>query len=134
LIALLPPVSVFATIADLLDVLIAVMRGTLDELRAVIRLIARITRAEEMVGSVPTLESVIICGQQTRDASMNNISRALGAMSSILALLNGLTSLAGLQAIPSLDSGLPDDPEAAIDVLEHFVDVLTDFRSTIPVS
>lgn len=132
LIALLPPASVLRMIGEMLDAIIAMLRGTTDELRAVIRLFDKVTRAEELGSRIPALLTVANCGRQSAGASMNNIGRALSALNPILGVLNSLLALAGLPEAPTIQGGVPGDPEALIDALDGFVDVLASFRGTIP--
>jgi hypothetical protein len=132
LISLLPPASVLRMIGELLDTIIAMLRGTTNELRAVIRLVIKVTAAEDLSTRVPGLLSVANCGRASADAGMNNIGRALGDLGPMLELLNGLLSLAGLPEAPGIDVSSDGDPEAMIDVLDGLVQVLVAFRGTIP--
>lgn len=131
-IALLPPASVLLTIAQLLDVIIAILQGCIDELRAVLRLLDRISRARLLAGRVPGLLSIIDCGQQSAEAQMSNIERAMASINPIIELINVIGSLAGLKPIPTFEGGLGDDPDVAIDTLQGLVDVLRVFRDSIP--
>lgn len=131
-IALLPPASVLLMIAQLLDVLIAVLQGCVDELLAVARLIDRVTRAQELSGRVPGLLAIIDCGTATRDAQMSNIERAIASINPMIDLINTFTQLAGLPEVPSFEGGLPGDPEEAIGVLQGLVDGMRVFRDGIP--
>lgn len=133
LIGLLPPASVLLMIGEMLDTVIAMLRGTINELRAVLRLIDKVTRAETLGARIPALLTVANCGRESAAAGMSNIGRALGALNPVLGVLNGLLGLAGLEPVPIMQGGVPGNPEALIDHLDAFATVLADFRSTIPV-
>lgn len=134
LLALLPPISVFATIADLLDAVIMLLQGIIQELVSIQRYLLRITAARALSARVPGLLTVIGCGEATAAASMDNLTRALGSVAAILNLMNTLTGLAGLPQVPTFTGGLNADPADAIGGLQALVDVLSDFRATIPIS
>lgn len=130
LLALLPPASVLRTIAEILDVLIALLQGIVIELGAVVALLRKVTEAEDSSGRIGGLAAVVHCGRLTATASMNNIGRALRSANAFVELLNGLTSLAGLPRVPSLGA-MPDDPTEAVAQLQAVVDVLRTFRDGI---
>jgi len=133
LIALLPPVSVLLTIVQMLDVIIAIIDGSIEELQAVERLIQRIAAAEAMSAQVPGLLSMIECANASRDSSMENIERAFGSINPIIELINTLCSMAGLPAVPLFSGSLPADPLPAIEVLGGISDVLHAIRDAVPV-
>jgi hypothetical protein len=133
IIALLPPTSVLALVADIVDAIVAMLEGVIAELRAVAAIIERTTRAENLSARVPELAFAAICGRQTADAAMSNISRALGSLNTMIELVNGFAALAGLPGLP-LVAGLPGDPLGAIGLLQGAVAALRAFRDTIPVS
>jgi hypothetical protein len=133
IIALLPPTSVLAMIADILDAIVAALDGTIAELRAVIRLLEKVATARLQADTITGLGAVAFCGEQTATVTMDNVSRSFASLNAMIAALNGLTSMAGLPQVPSLTS-LPGDPEAAVDFLQVTVDGLRTFRDAIPVS
>jgi hypothetical protein len=132
LISLLPPASILLMLVQLLDVIIAVLNGTISELRAILRLLERIARARALSGAVPSLLSAIDCGERTAAVQMSNIERAIAAINPILDLINGFGNLAGIEPIPHFE-GLPEGPAAAIAALQGLVDGLQALRDTIPV-
>lgn len=133
IIALLPPTSVLALIADILDTLVAALQGSIEELRAIARMLDRIASARLLSDSVPGLLSVVDCGEQTAATQMDNLVRSFASLNAMIGAVNGLASLAGLPQLPLLTS-LPGDPEAAVDALQGGVDALRAFRDAIPVS
>lgn len=129
LIALLPPASILAMVAQLLDAIIALLQGTVFELQAIQALLARIAAAQELSGQVPTLLQVIDCGNQSAASSLDNLSRALASVNPIIGLINSF----GLVHVPELDASImADGPQPAIDALGDVVRVLSSIRDTIP--
>lgn len=129
LLALLPPASLFAVLVGILDALITILQGMIRELRAVERLIVRITSAK-FIGT-EALQSIIDCGEGTVVSSMTNIERLFASLNAIITIYNTLAGLAGLPEIPEF-GGVGLDPTPIIDVLDDLIEILQGVRDAIP--
>jgi len=131
LLALLPQVSIPLMIVGLLDTLILMLSAVIAELRSVIYLLERISRAR----GVPALGllAIIDCGERTAAGQMSNIESLIASINPVIELVNALGGLAGMEPIPSFEGGLGDDPQAAIEPLEDIRNFLVSFRNSIPV-
>jgi len=131
LLLLLPQVSVPLMIAGFLDALILLLTAIINELNAVINLLARISRAQAI--NAPGLATIIDCGERTVTAQLSNIEALFASINPLITVVNSLGSLAGMEAIPSFEGGLGDDPAAAIEPIEDVRDFLQGVRNALPV-
>jgi len=132
---LIPQLSVPLMVLDLIDVAIEALNGLVTQLEAVIVQEAKIAAASLKAtepGNDALLE-VVACAEAINLQVKNGISEGLGPLNSFFGMINIFLSLIGLQPIPDLAGGLPDDSEAAIDSLRDVVKILQDLRATIPI-
>lgn len=128
LLKLIPQLSIPILIATLLDTIIAVLNGTLDEVLAVIRLANRIVNAKLIPGD--GLLDLIICTEQTVVNQMINLENAFGAVNSVIEIINVLGEPIGLE-LPSFEGIFGDDPAAALDPIQKSLDTVKVFRANI---
>lgn len=131
LLKLVPQLSIPLLIVGLLDTLITLLQGVLAELRAVARLVDRITRAQAIQSQ--SLLQLVVCAEESKQNQLDNLSSLFASINPLIELINAFAGLAGLEAIPSFTGGLGEDPTAAIEPLEDLVRFLTDVRDSIPV-
>ena len=132
---LVPQLSIPLMIVGLLDVVIQVLEGSIHELEALNRQLARIDAAESMVGEVPALQCIIDAASLNVQTQFTALQAALGGMSTFIELINSFGKIVGLPEIPinvSEDMD-PEDMDAGIQALEAIVKVLSDIRDSIPV-
>lgn len=130
LLRMLPQLSLPALIVGILDCIIMMLQGMINELKAIIYLIERIMRAK--AAASPFLQSIIDCAEGTRAAEVSNLERLFGAINSLLELLNWMGKPVGMPELPTFEGGLGDDPNLAMESLQGLVDGLTTIRDSLP--
>lgn len=129
LLRLIPQLSIPILIGTLLDYIIAMIQGTIDEIKAIIRLLVKLTRAR-LVPSAGLLE-LILCSEASVATGLDNLFKAFGAVNSVIELLNVFGEPLGIE-IPTLDGALGDDPEQIVEPLEFIVEGLITIRGLLP--
>jgi hypothetical protein len=129
LLRLLPAFSVPVLIRDILNALIVACNGAIVELEAIQTMLNNIATARS-IGNLSLLEA-IDCEERSVAVEMDNLTRAFGAINSMIELLNSLGSLIGFPEIPTI-GGSGFDPALAIEGLQTTVETLTVLRDSIP--
>lgn len=133
LVAILPPLSIPKLVVDIIRAIVMGLIGLKGELTALIRQQARIielaTKAAKP-GNIVLL-SVLDCATQNFDAQLANLNTGLAPLNRLIGVVNALMEMAGLKPLPALDD-LGDDPEAALSILDDFIDVLQTASAAIP--
>ncbi len=133
---LIPQVSLIATVAGLLDILILFMQGLKAEYQFQLSYIEKIVRSETLLGSAGTsgLEDIIDCAQGNQDVLILTMNEGNKPIASIIAIVNIFLGIIGLGKfkIPDLGDATADTLQPAIDALCVTIDILTTIRSVVP--
>lgn len=129
LLRLLPQLTMPYLIRSLIDAIIAMLEGIINELKAILAMIERILASRAAPSDI--LQQVLDCADSVVDAQMTNLERLFGSMNSMIELVNRLGKPIGIE-LPTFDGALGDDPAAAIAELEKGVEELRLLRETIP--
>ena len=122
------------TIVGLVDLIL----HTLSEARDV--LVALQARAEALgvaeerareLGDAQLLE-IVECARANIEQEAANLEKRLGALGTLVGILNLFTSMVGAPEVPDLSSLSGESLDAVVEPLDALVDVLTAVRSAVP--
>lgn len=134
LLKLVPQLSIPLMVVGLIDVLLAFLEGTRNQLKAIVDAQVKIaqaaTRAAEL-GNVQ-LTAIVDCANANIEAQMKNLGESAAPVNRLVAIINIFMELAGLGKLPDL-ANLGTDAQQALGVLDGVVDTLKQARSAIPV-
>lgn len=134
LLQLIPQLSVPVLIADVLDVIIAYLKGVRAQLLAFIRKQVRILAAEAYVrelGSIQ-LQTAIDCATDDLHVAIRNLNQGASALGQLVEVVNALLSLAGLPELPLGVGQLGADAESSLAPLDATLELLTGIRAGFP--
>ncbi len=134
LLRLVPQLSLPFTIVGLVDLIL----HTLSEARDI--LVALQARAEALgaaderareLGDAQLLE-IVECARANIEQEAANLGKRLGALGTLIGILNLFTSMIGAPEVPDLSSLSGESLDAVVEPLDALVDVLTAVRSAVP--
>lgn len=132
---LVPQLSVPLMVLGMLDAILALLAGIIEELEALVALQERIANAQlivDLTGNEALLEA-ISCAQSLLGARQTNLENALGPASTFIGLINAFGELIpGFPVVPDIGE-LPPDAGDAIDAVEDLITLLQAVRDTIPI-
>lgn len=133
---LVPQVSLIATVAGLLDILILFMQGLKAEYQFQLNYIEKIVRSETLLGTAGTagLQDIIDCALGNQDVLILTMNEGNKPIASIIAIVNLFLQIIGLGqfTIPDLGDTTADTLQPAIDALCVTIEILTNIRSVVP--
>lgn len=134
LLRLVPQLSLPFTIVGLLDLILHALREARDVLidlqaRAA-ALVAAEDRAREL-GDALLLE-IVACARANIEQEAANLGKRLGALGTLVGILNLFTSLVGAPEVPDLSSLSGEALDAVVEPLDALVEVLTTIRAAVP--
>ena len=134
LLRLVPQLSLLFTIVGLVDLIL----HPLSEARDV--LVALQARAEALGvaegrarerGDAQLL-GIVECARANIEQEAANLGKRLGALGTLVGILNLFTSMIGAPEVPDLSSLAGESLDAVVEPLDALVDVLTAVRSAVP--
>lgn len=133
---LIPQVSLIATVAGMLDILILFMQGLKAEYQFQINYLEKIVRSETLLGDAGTsgLKDIIDCALGNQDVLILTMNEGNKPIASIIAIVNLFLQIIGLGqfAIPDLGDASTATLQPAIDTLCVTIDILTTIRAVVP--
>jgi hypothetical protein len=137
IISMLPPISVIVMVADILDVLVVLLQGLIDQLNKIKAAYQRIVTAElraTQLGNV-SLQAILDCEKGNLELEIQDMNESLAPLNKLLAVVGLFMSLIGITALNSIGD-VPTDLnqlDAAIEQLQNVKTVVATVRSAIPV-
>jgi hypothetical protein len=135
--SIIPQVSVPLMVRDIINVIILALTALKTELSTLIVQSLRIdgsTQKAALPGN-EALAAVLDCARAAQEATMENLGKSMEPLNRMINLINALLDIAQVPKdvrLPSLDD-LGDDAEAALDVLDVAIDILTAISDLLPV-
>lgn len=131
--SLIPQVSGPVMVLDILDVLIEVVSALEDQLEGIIAQEADILAAEQIAAEPgnESLLAVTACARDVNAAVLANMQAGLTPLNRVVAVLNLVVQMLGLQPLPDLGD-LGADAAAALEVISDFRAAIAALRSAIP--
>lgn len=133
---LIPQVSLIATVAGLLDMLILFMQGLKTEYEFQLRYLEKIVRSETLLGTPGTagLQSIIDCASANQETLLLTMNEGNKPIASIIGIVNLFLEIIGLGnfKIPDLGDATVETLQPAIDALCVTIDILTTIRQVVP--
>lgn len=135
LLKLIPQLSIPLFVVSLIDVVISFLQSLKLELAAIVQmqLLTLAAAARYAERPSPQLAGVISCSNSNIEVAMANLNQSIAPVNRLFGIVNALMKTAKLGELPTIRS-LGSDPEAALVPLDAMIEVLTKFRSTIPVA
>lgn len=135
LLRLVPQLSLPYTILGVVDLILDTLGRLRDQLvflgNSAQRLASLTQRATEL--NDPGLAAVAACAQANIEQEAANLSKGLGAVSTLLGILSIFTSMIGGPKVPDLSSLSGKPLDEAVKPLDDLVKTLQQLRSSIPV-
>ncbi len=132
--ALLPPVSVPLLVRDAVDALILFLTSLRDDLTLLaaqkVSIDAAVTSAA--TNDSPELAEVAECAQENLEAEMTALGNSMAAPMRLVAVINLLGNLVGLNPVP-VSGSIGVDPVPALTTINAVLAALTTVRAAIPV-
>ncbi|GAB5546941.1 MAG: hypothetical protein SangKO_067010 [Sandaracinaceae bacterium] len=134
LLRLVPQLSLPFTILGLVDLILHTLSEARDVLVGLQARGAALGAAEERareLGDAQLLE-IVECARANIEQEAANLGKRLGALGTLVGILNLFTSMVGAPEVPDLSSLSGESLDAVVEPLDALVDVLTAVRSAVP--
>ena len=134
LLRLVPQLSLPFTIVGLVDLILHALRETRDVLVDLQARSAALTAAEERARELgdAQLVEIVECARANIEQEAANLGKRLGALGTLVGILNLFTSMVGAPAVPDLSSLSGAALDAVVEPLDALVEVLTTVRAAVP--
>ena len=135
LMGLIPQLSLPLTVVGLVDLVIGVLTEARDVLVQLQEQVAAVTAAEERAEELgdDALAEIAACAMANIEQEAANVGKRLGALGSLIGILNLFMGMIGGPEVPDLSSlgGKPLDE--VVEPLDVLVETLESVRSAIPI-
>lgn len=134
LLRLVPQLSLPFTIVGLVDLILHALSEARDVLVALQARAEALGAAEERAHELgdPQLLEIVECARANIEQEAANLGKRLGALGTLVGILNLFTSMIGAPEVPDLSSLSGESLDAVVEPLDALVDVLTAVRSAVP--
>lgn len=135
LLGLVPQLSLPLTIVGLIDLLIDTLRKTRDQLEHLVASLEAVSAASARALELDDagLADIALCAEANVAREAANIGKSLGAMGSLVALLNVFLGMVGAPEVPDLSSLAGQPLDQALEPLDGLVRVLEAARAMVPI-
>jgi len=134
LLSMIPPLSIPIMVSDILGVVIAFLEAVKGDLTEVSRYFTRVAEAIQSAqdtNNLLLLDMLNSCAVPIAEAFNQQISDNMGPLNQLLQIVNVLLALVpGVDPLPCM--GALGPPDAALDVIDTFVEILKTIRSLLP--
>jgi hypothetical protein len=117
----------------MIDIVIALLEGILEELQRQSVVIARIDAAKATLVATgnTTIQASIDCAELLLAEQQGNLQEAINAAGGFMTMINTVSAIIGLGALPSFGT-LSDDPTTAIETITNILKTVRGVRQAIP--
>jgi hypothetical protein len=134
----LTPAGIAITIKGVLNLIITFLKCFIDQLQSVIALQAQLAELQASMAADPSIVSPVLtasldCASANAELAMQQTMASLGPIAPLLALVNIIGSIAGIQIeVPAMDMSAGADIESVIQSLEDKITALQDVIQSLP--
>ena len=130
----MPQLSLPLTVVGLVDLILHTLRETRDvlvDLQARAEALGTAEDRARELGDTQLLE-IVACVRANIEQEAANLGKRLGALGTLVGILNLFTSMVGAPEVPDLSSLSGEALDTVVQPLDALVEVLTAVRSAVP--